>query len=145
MPSLGLSAIATALQTALQNASQLVGVHVSQELDEPTADQCPAILIEVGSVRWEERYITARDPTTASSLVNPSFNLHCIEFSAQSAEDARTLRDTLLDNLIYVLRRNRQVGGVLDVRIQGIEPVATPPSNGMFSIAVLRIETEKLV
>jgi len=142
---LGLSTITTALEGALRDAPQLEGVHVSQELDDPTADQCPAVIIRVGPLRWEERHLAARDPDSGTAFITMTFGLQCVEFSAQSIEDARTLRDALLDNAIAVLKRNRQVGGVLDLRITGIEPVPGPPSDGIFSAAIINLEAEKFV
>lgn len=146
MPTLGLGTLTTAIETALKAAPQLDGVHVTQEFpDEPTADMCPGIIIQPGTVRWDERIIVARDPASASAVVHATFSFHCMEFSAQSVSDSASRRDTLLDNLIAVLRRNRQVGNVLDLRITGIEPLNGPPFGGMFSAAILTAEAEKLV
>lgn len=146
MPTLGLATLTSAIETALKADPELAGVHISQEFpDEPTADMCPGIIIQPSTVRWVESFLAARSTAAATAVVNPTFNFHCMQFSAQSVEDANRLRDTLLDGLIAALRRNREVGGVSDVRIVSIEPVNSPPFGGMFSTAILVVETEKLV
>ena len=146
MPSLNLAGLQQQLVDTLRDDATLEGVHVTAEPEEPTADQCPAVVVLVLDVAWEERYLVAVNPDTASAVVKPQFALRCIQFSAQGIADARLQRDALVDQVVGVLRRNRQLAGLLtDLRITRVTPADRPAGESIFSEAVLYAEGERLV
>lgn len=107
----------------LKADDRLDGVTITQETDPlPTADMCPWIGVEITDfVRVPTRIVAAKAPG-APYNETVSIRLTCVEFSGQSAADARRLRNALIQHVEQVLDDNVQ-----------LQPTASSPPTVLYA------------
>lgn len=132
------------LEAILQGDSELEGVDVSQELNQPTVEQCPAVRIEEQSVDREVKVIADSRYGGRPDHLRVYVNLVCWAFAGpmEGVTGARRLRDELVTKVINVVRRNPTMNNMIDypfVRRVDFRTGSTE-SQGIHSAAAITLE-----
>src|SRR5439155_22312588 len=85
---------------------RLDGVDVSQELEDPTDMQCPAVRIILVDAPREPWVIVAASVVAGQDRILVHFDFHCWALSAQGTADAARQRDALVKTVVDVIRDN---------------------------------------
>lgn len=102
------------LVTVLTGDPRLDGVNITQDFEEPTAELCPAVLVMLRSAQRQPWELVSGVIAGAPDRVITLIDLECWEFSGQGTGAAARQRDTLVKNVIDVVRDNVQLGGRVD-------------------------------
>lgn len=128
------AAIVQALVDLCRNDDRLAGVHVTDEPDDPTAEQCPAVQVAFAGFQ-----------RTPIRMVNFSYGaggfdedltlmIRCTAFSAQSVADASAQRHQLVALVHAVLGANPTLGGtVLYAYITSGQPVGRAEAGSIYA------------
>ena len=143
MTELPFADIIATLETLLQNA--LPSVLVTQELDLPTTEQCPAVIIVLRRATHIPKQIVGS--IGAQDEVNITVELQCWEFNAESVGNAARARDVLAQSVVDVLRANVTIGGLVQwLRVGGIEFANQPSGDGggIYAVATVAVVATSL-
>lgn len=123
--------------SGLQDAVQVVledglgdGYYITQQGEEPTSEQCPAVLIDLKRVTHRPTYIV-QNGAGAQDEVTAFLSLTVYEFSAESSADAARLRDRAVKAVVDTMRAHTTVNGYLDwLRIDAVDFQSAPGNSG---------------
>ncbi len=134
------STICNTLETILSADARLEGVHITQELDSPTVDQCPAVLIALRSSNRVSTRIVAGSSAGTPNNVTITIELQIWTFSGQGTKDAARNRDDVLAAVIAVLEDNPSLQAVCHwAHADGVAFQISAQGSGIFAAAALTV------
>lgn len=139
MAAVDYAALVDALETLF--LTQLSGTHVSQEPDEPTAEQCPAVLIRLEGFTREPARLVGFQSTGSPYDETIRFSLACTAFSAESPGDAARQRDALVKSVLTAVATDPTLGGRLfSLQVLAGDADVLGESAGIFARMTLTVE-----
>lgn len=135
MPALDYTAIEAAALAQLRADADLLAeadagtpVHITDQPDAPTAEQCPAIQVQLANAAREIRHLGP--PSSSPYAETLTLLVRCTGFSAESAADARRQRDRVTTLAMRAL--------------EGNDPTTRTLQNTVAALTIPRVDFEAL-
>lgn len=126
--------ISRAIVALLRDDERLDGAHITDEPDDPTAEQCPAIQVAFAGFSRSPRRMVALQYGVGGFDEDLSFTIRCTVFSAQGVGDAVSQRDDFVQQVHAVLGDNPTLGGtVLYAYVTGGNPIGRGDSGSIYA------------
>jgi len=127
-------------------ADEAPAVHVTSELDPPTADTCPHVMVLGGSATYSQLQIAALNTGAGIDRMQLTVRVACTAFSAESAADASRQRDRLTTRVVDRLRQYPTLNGLVQYLIRtAIDFMPHDAAQaGIFATAVVSLEVGQL-
>jgi hypothetical protein len=126
--------VLAALVSLLQDDGRLDGTHITDEPDDPTAEQCPAIQVAFTGFSRTPRRMVNFQYGVGGFDEDLGITIRCTVFSAQSVADAVSQRDDFVQTVQTVLGENPTVGGTtLYAYVTGGTPIGRGDSGSIYA------------
>lgn len=116
-------------------------VTVTTELDQPTADTCPHVMVILGNASYDVSQIAQLSTQAGIDRMRLTISIVCTAVSANAADAARQ-RDNLVQRVVNRIRQYPQLNGLVQYLIRtGIDfPPREATQAGIFAGGVITLE-----